>query len=134
MKTRIRIAACMLLLASTALHADDPPRSFDGHWSFTIQPPDLAFPNTGEVTLDGTTGTWKIFARKTKQMLNVPCIGRPFALTVLHSEPGVALVFQVHESDVIVGCSNVKVTLHAVSANRLEGNTGNGSPITMERD
>jgi hypothetical protein len=133
MRTMIRLAASLLLLASTGLRAQEP-RSLDGTWRFALQPPDLKFANTGEVVLNGTSGTWKIFARNNIQMFNIPCIGRPFPITVQPSAPGFALTFRVHESDVIPGCSNVKVTLRAVTANKLEGTTGLGYPITMERD
>ncbi len=129
----IRLAASLLFLASAGIQAQDP-QSLDGTWRFTLQLPDLRFAHNGEVVLNGTSGTWKIFARKNIQMFNIPCIGRPFPITVLPSEPGFVLTFQVQESDIIPGCSNVKVTLRAATANKLEGNTGLGYPITMERD
>ena len=133
MKMMVRLAASSLVLASTGLHAQDA-QSLDGTWRFTLRPPESKFPRDGEVVLNGTSGTWKIFARTAVQMFEDPCIGHTFPLTVLPSQPEFVLTFKVHASDAVPGCSNLKVTLHAVTANKLEGSTGLGYPITMERD
>ena len=132
MKMMVRLASCLLALASLDLLAQDS-HSFDGTWRFTLRPPLSRLPRTGEVVLNGTSGTWKMFARTNVDMFENPCVGHTFSLTVLPSEEGAALTFQVHESDTYPGCSNVKVTLHALSANTLEGTTGLGYPVTMER-
>jgi hypothetical protein len=129
----LRVLPTFLALATAGVHAQNS-QPLDGIWRFTMQVPDVPFPHYGEVVLKGGAGTWKIFARKAKQMMNIPCIGRVFPLRVLPSEPEFALTFKVEESQILRGCSDVKVALHEVTANRLEGTTGLGYPITLERD
>jgi hypothetical protein len=133
MRRLLRLVVLSLAIASSGLQAQDS-QSLDGTWHFTMQVADVKFPHYGEVVLNGTTGTWKIFARRSKQLLEIPCIGRVFPLKVLPSEPEYVLTFKVLESDVLQGCSDIKVALRAVAANKLEGTTSRGYPITMERD
>jgi len=122
-----------LALATNGLQAQDLP-SFDGTWRMTMQHPDASRPRDGEIVLKGTSGTWKIYARKNLETINNPCVGTAFPLTILPSTPDVALTFRVIESEIVMGCPDFEPTMHWVTAHKLEGKTHGGTVITMERD
>jgi len=129
-----RHLVAILALACAGIGALAQDTSLDGTWRMTIVPPGAKRESFGFVELNGASGRWEIFAHTAVQMMENPCMGHIFNLTVEPSEPDVALTFRVHAREVITGCPNPKVTLRMVGPNKLEGYTGLGAPVTLERN
>ncbi len=123
----------ILPIAAASIQAQDSP-SFDGVWRLRMLKPQAPRTRDGEMVLNGASGTFKIFALKNLETINNPCIGTAFPLKVEPSEGDAALTVRVRESEKLPGCPDFKLSLHWVTAQRLEGTTHDGTLMTIERN
>lgn len=83
------------------------------------------------VTIAGAAGTWTMLPQPGKEKRD-PCVGRPFALTVVADEPQ-RVRLEVAFAKQVPGCKDRTVRGEWVDASTVEGKLDNGKPVRMAR-
>jgi hypothetical protein len=117
-------AACLLPALCSA------QSKLDGSWAVSFSTRDDET-RQALVTIAGAAGTWTTLPQPGKEKRD-PCVGRPFALTVMAAEPQRVLL-EVAFAKQMPGCKDRTVTGEWVDASTVEGKLDNGKPVRMVR-
>ncbi len=126
----------VVMLVATAIPAaawtqDAPAASYDGTWAVSGTSRD-GYALNAELVLKGDLGTWRAYARSGTAAKNNPCLLKTFTVTIQKSTVD-ALKFHVNGASQIAGCPDFSATLRPTASGALDGGTGAGTVIHLER-
>ena len=129
-KTLVLLAAA-IAIATAASAQDAANTSYDGTWAVSATTPEGRSYHA-ELVLKADGGSWRVFASGGGAMKNNPCLMKDFPVTVRTSSAD-ELAFRVDGSKVIAGCPDFSATLKPADNNALDGHTGGGGTLHIER-
>jgi hypothetical protein len=104
--------------------------NIDGKWEASYAT-DAGVGREAEVIINGSAGTWLIYA-KTAMQKRDPCFGRRFPMVVSKMD-STEMRFKIEASKIIPGCRDMGGTLKIVDENTLEGIFGTERAVTLKR-